>query len=115
VPSGSQDPGPTTDSIDVERPGPDPPTVGEPPADSVAVDVDTDDVDEVVLRTFWGAVIAVNVAMAAIPLGLLFIYVRGDWELGGLALAVGAVAAVGAVRFYRLFRADRSDGGEAAP
>jgi hypothetical protein len=114
VPSGSKDPGPPTDSIDVERPGPDPPTVGEPPSDSVAVDVDTD-VDAVVLRTFWGAVIAVNVAMAAIPLGLLFIYVRGDWELGGLALAVGAVAAVAAVRFYRLFRADRRDGGEAAP
>jgi len=65
------------------------------------------DVDTVVFRTFWGAVLSINVAMAAISIGLLVIYFRGDWDLGGLALAVGAVAAVAAVRFHRIFRADR--------
>jgi hypothetical protein len=73
------------------------------------------EVDPVVFRTFWGSVLAVDVALAAVPLGLLVIYFRGDWELGGLALAVGAVAAVGAVHFYLIFRADRRDGREAAP
>jgi hypothetical protein len=67
----------------------------------------TADVDPVVFRTFWGAVLSINVAMAAISIGLLVIYFRGDWDLGGLALAVGAVAAVAAVRFHRIFRADR--------
>jgi hypothetical protein len=78
-----------------------------PPVEPGAADVETDDVDPVVFRTFWGSVLAVNVAMAAVPIGLLVIYFRGDWELGGLAIAVGAVAAVAAVRFYRIFRADR--------
>ncbi len=71
--------------------------------------LDAAEADEVLLRTFWGCVIAVNVAMAAIPLGLLLIHFRGDWDLGGLAIAVGAVAAVAAVRFYLIFRADRRE------
>jgi hypothetical protein len=109
---GSDDAGRTPDPVEIERPGPEPPSVDDPRG---AVDLEADDdVDEVLLRTFWGAVIAVDVAMAAIPLGLLLIYVRGDRVLGGLALAVGAVAAGAAVRCYRTFRTDRRDG-EAAP
>ena len=109
---GSEDAGRTPDLVEIERPGPEPPSVDDPGG---AVDLEADDdVDEVLLRTFWGAVIAINVAMAAIPLGLLLIYFRGDRVLGGLALAVGAVAAGAAVRCYRTFRIDRRDG-EAAP
>ena len=110
---GSEDAGRTPDLVEIERPGPEPPSVGGDPGRAVDPEAD-DDVDEVLLRTFWGAVIAIDVAMAAIPLGLLLIYVRGDWELGSLALAVGFVAAGAAVRCYRTFRADRRDG-EAAP
>ena len=109
---GSEDAGRTPELVDIERPGPEPPSVDDPGG---AVDLEADDdVDEVLLRTFWGAVIAVNVAMAAIPLGLLLIYVRGDRVIGGLVLAVGFVAAGAAVRCYRTFRTDRRDG-EAAP
>ena len=109
---GSEDAGRTPDLVEIERPGPEPPSVDDP-GGAVNLEAD-DDVDEVLLRTFWGAVIAINVAMAAIPLGLLLIYFRGDQVLGGLALAVGVVAAGAAVHCYRTFRTDRRDG-EAAP
>ncbi|WP_254838181.1 DUF7322 domain-containing protein [Natronomonas marina] len=88
--------------------GPEVPTVDTPSADGPEIDAD---VDEVLLRTFWGSVIALNVAMAAVPLGLMLIYFRGDWELGGLAIAVGCVAGVAAARFYYIFRTDRTGGG----
>ena len=109
---GSEDAGRTSDPVEIERPGPEPPSVDDPRG---AVDFEADDdVDEVLFRTFWGAVIAINVAMTAIPLGLLLIYFRGDRVVGGLALAVGFVAAGAAIHCYRTFRADRRDG-EAAP
>jgi hypothetical protein len=112
VTPGSEDAGRTPDLVEIERPGPEPPSIDGPVG---AVDLEADDdVDEVLLRTFWSAVIAIDVAMAAIPLGFLLIYVRGDRVLGGLALAVGFVAAGAAVYCYRTFRADRRDG-EAAP
>jgi hypothetical protein len=79
------------------------------PTDDVDVEIDAD-ADKVLLRTFWGSVLSLNVAMAAVPLGLLLVYFRGDWELGGLAVAVGCVAAAATVRFYRRFRADRRGG-----
>jgi hypothetical protein len=113
VTPGSEDAGRTPDLVEIERPGPEPPSVGDDPGGAVDLEAD-DDVDEVLLRTFWSAVIAIDVAMAAIPLGLLLIYFRGDRVLGGLALAVGFVAAGAAVYCYRTFRVDRRDG-EAAP
>lgn len=98
------------DEFDPESLGPDPPAVNESPGEDLGIDGEA---DEVLLRTFWGSVLALNVAMAAIPLGLLLIYFRGDWELGGLAIAIGSVAAVATYRFYRIFRADRRADGEA--
>ena len=79
---GSEDAGRPPDLVEIERPGPEPPSVGDDPGEAVDLEAD-DDVDEVLLRTFWGAVIAINVAMAAIPLGLLLIYFRGDRVLDG--------------------------------
>ena len=89
--------------------GPETPSVDVPTADDADVEIDAD-ADKVLLRTFWGSVLSLNVAMTAVPLGLLLVYVRGDWELGGLAVAVGCVAAAATVRFYRRFRADRRGG-----
>jgi len=100
------------DEFDPESLGPETPSVDVPTGDSVEIDSDA---DEVLLRTFWGAVISLNVAMAAVPLGLMFIYFRGNWELGGLAVAVGCVAAVATVRFYYIFRRDRRENGEGSP
>lgn len=96
------------DEFDPGSLGPEIPSVDVPTGESVEIDGDA---DEVLLRTFWGSVIALNVAMAAVPLGLMLIYFRGDWELGGLAIAVGCVAGVAAARFYYIFRTDRTGGG----
>ena len=105
---GSGDP----DESDPDSPDPGTPSVGTDGDD--AVEIDSDD-DEGVLRTFYGAVISLNVAMAAVPLGLMLIHFRGDWELGGLAVLVGLVAALATYRFYYVFRRGRRSGeGKAA-
>ena len=95
------------DEFDPGSLGPETPGVDTDGGDTVEID---GDVDEVLLRTFWGAVISLNVAMAAVPLGLMLIYFRGDWELGGLAVAVGLIAGVATYRFYHVFRKDRRSG-----
>ena len=86
VPPIGDDDSAEPDEFDPGSLGPEAPGVDTDSGDSVEID---GDVDEVLLRTFWGAVLSLNVAMAAVPLGLLLIYFRGDWELGGLAVAVG--------------------------
>ena len=115
---GSGDP----DESDPDSPDPGTPSVGTDGGDADeidsdggdAVEVNSDD-DEGVLRTFYGAVISLNVAMAAVPLGLMLIHFRGDWELGGLAVLVGLVAALATYRFYYVFRRGRRSGeGKAA-
>ena len=95
------------DEFDPGSLGPETPGVDTDGGDAIEID---GDVDEVLLRTFWGAVISLNVAMAAVPLGLLLIYFRGDWELGGLAVAVGLVAGAATYRFYHVLRKDRRSG-----
>jgi hypothetical protein len=104
---GSGDP----DESDPDSPDPGTPSVGTDGGDADEIDSD----DEGVLRTFYGAVISLNVAMAAVPLGLMLIHFRGDWELGGLAVLVGLVAALATYRFYYVFRRGRRSGeGKAA-
>ena len=100
--NGSGDP----DESDPDSPDPGTPSVGTDGGDVVEIDSD----DEGVLRTFYGAVISLNVAMAAVPLGLMLIHFRGDWELGGLAVLVGLVAALATYRFYYVFRRGRRSG-----
>ena len=105
---GSGDP----DESDPDSPDPGTPSVRTDGSDAIEVDSDA---DEGVLRTFYGAVISLNVAMAAVPLGLMLIHFRGDWELGGLAVLVGLVAALATYRFYYVFRRGRRSGeGKAA-
>ena len=126
---GSGDP----DESDPDSPNPGTPSVGTDGGDAVEINSDADEInsdddeinsdavevnsddDEWVLRTFYGAVISLNVAMAAVPLGLMLIHFRGDWELGGLAVLVGLVAALATYRFYYVFRRGRRSGeGKAA-
>ena len=105
---GSGDPG----ESDPDSPDPGMPGVGTDGDDADEIDSDA---DEEVIRTFYGAVISLNVAMAAVPLGLMLIHFRGDWELGGLAVLVGLVAALATYRFYYVFRRGRRSGeGKAA-
>jgi hypothetical protein len=60
----------------------------------------TADVDEDLFRAFWGAVVFLNVALAALSIGAMLVYFRGDWAMGGPALLVGTIAAGFTVRFY---------------
>lgn len=73
-----------------------------------------DDVDDDLFRTFWGAAVFLNVAVAALAIGAMLVYFRGDWTRGGPALVIGAVAAGFTLRFYLGFRRDRegSDAGD---
>ena len=99
-------------SGDPDESDPGMPSVGTDDGGGVEIDSDA---DEGILRTFYGAVISLNVAMAAVPLGLMLIHFRGDWELGGLAVVVGLVAGVATYRFYYVFRRGRRSGeGKAA-
>lgn len=61
---------------------------------------DLQDVDEELATAFWGAAFFLNVAIAALAIGLLLIYFRGDWRNGAAALLAGTVAAVFAARYY---------------
>ena len=70
------------------------------------------DVDEELFRAFWGAAVFLNVAVAALALGAMLVYFRGDWETGGGALLVGVVAALFTARFYLGYT--RDGGGEEA-
>ncbi len=86
------------EEFDPESLGPDPPTVEQPDAAAM------EDVSEDAARLFFGAVVMANVALFALSLGAMLVYFRGDWELGGAALAVGAVATLFLGRFYWQFK-----------
>ncbi|QLD86654.1 hypothetical protein HWV23_13265 [Natronomonas halophila] len=60
----------------------------------------TADMEEGLFRAFWGAVVFLNTALAALSIGAMLVYFRGDWAMGGPALLVGSIAAVFTVRFY---------------
>ncbi|MEF8808737.1 DUF7322 domain-containing protein [Natronomonas sp.] len=60
----------------------------------------TADMEEGLFRAFWGAVVFLNTAVAALSIGAMLVYFRGDWAMGGPALLVGSIAAVFTVRFY---------------
>ena len=111
-PLGDDDGSGDLDESDPDSPDPGVPGVGTDGGDAVEIDSDA---DEGVIRTFWGAVISLNVAMAAVPFGLMLIHFRGDWEIGGLAVLVGLVAALATYWFYYVFRRGRRSGeGKAA-
>jgi hypothetical protein len=58
------------------------------------------DVDDELFQAFWGAAVFLNIAVAALALGAMLVYFRGDWATGGAALLVGAVAAAFTARYY---------------
>lgn len=96
------------DEFDPDSVGPDVPDVEPDLEESFA---NLDEVDDDLFRAFWGAAIFLNVAIAALAIGLMLVYFRGDWRNGGGALLVGTVAAAFAARYYLGYtRGD--DGGE---
>ena len=94
------------EEFDPDSLGPERPDVEPDLEESVAA---LDDVDDELFRAFWGAAVFLNVAVAALSIGLMLVYFRGDWTTGGGALVVGVVAAAFTARFY--FGYTRGDDG----
>jgi hypothetical protein len=80
------------------------PNVPEPPQG--------DEVDEELQRTFWASVVLVNVALGGVSIGLMLIYFRGQWLVGGGAFTVGVFALARTYLTYREFARNRLDGDE---
>ena len=72
----------------------------------------TEAIPDELFRAFWASVLFLNVALAALSLGALFIYFRGDYETGVPALFIGAVAALATVRYYWRGKSCRYSGAE---
>jgi hypothetical protein len=75
------------------------PTV-ENPADRLP---DPSDVDREVRRAFWTAVVWMDVAIAGVTLGPLFVLFGGDPLIGAAAFVVGVLAAFRTYQTYRAF------------
>ncbi|CAI48847.1 uncharacterized protein NP_1512A [Natronomonas pharaonis DSM 2160] len=100
--------------FDPDSLGPDPPdTSSSSLQDSIQA---TEDVPDGLFRAFWASVLLLNVAVAALSIGAMFVYFRGDYETGGAALAIGAVAAFGTFRYYWGVKTGRyTDAAESTP
>jgi len=89
------------DEFDPDSLGPDPPD----PTPTLQESLDTAaDVPDDLFRAFWASVLLLNVALAALSLGAMLVYFRGDYEAGGPALLIGAVAALATARYYWRFK-----------
>ena len=64
-----------------------------------------------VKTAFWRLVLAVDLGLAALPLGAMFIWARGNWGLGGPLVVVGIVTLGYAGYRYTALRR-RIDAGE---
>lgn len=95
------------DEFDPDSLGPETPDV-EPDVDSSFESAA--DVDEDIFRAFWGAVVFLNVGVAALSVGAMLVYFRGDWSTGGPAIVVGLVAVAFVCRFYLTYLSARGDG-----
>ena len=66
-----------------------------PDVPSVSIPDSSDaDVPAELALAFWSVVVSVNVGLFAASLGLMLVYFRGQWRLGGgvVALGVGTLA-----------------------
>ena len=87
------------EEFDPDSVGPDVPEAPDVEPD-LEESVDLENVDDDLMTAFWGAAVFLNVAVAALSIGAMLVYFRGDWTNGGGALVVGAIAAVFAARYY---------------
>ena len=85
---------------------PDTPSVSIPDATKDAPSVSIPEIGDVdvppgLARAFWGAVVAVNIGLFAVSLGLMVGVFRGQWRLGATAIVLGVVALLSGYRRYR--------------
>jgi hypothetical protein len=70
------------------------------------------DVPEELFRAFWAAVLLLNVALAALSIGAMLLYFRGDYGTGVPVLLVGVVAGLATIRYYWGVKTGRYSGQE---
>ncbi|WP_181693314.1 hypothetical protein [Natronomonas sp. LN261] len=89
------------DEFEPDSLGPDPPDSTRTLRESLGA---TEDVSEDLFRAFWASVLLLNVALAALSIGAMLVYFRGNYAGGGPALFIGAVAALATARYYWRFK-----------
>lgn len=91
---------------DPERDLPKVPEVRTPGSDSSA--------DPELVKLFWASVIAANVGLLGVSLGLLLVFFEGDWTYGGLSVAVGAFGFLRTYTYYRRVEVHKAERDAAA-
>lgn len=91
------------DPEEYEPDEPDPEEKYAPDVPSVSIpDTSDADVPQELFTAFWGIVVSVNVGLFAASLGLMLVYFRGQWRLGGGVFALGVVTlAYGYLKYRR--------------
>ena len=82
------------------------PSVEGPAAAEPADPDDEIDVDSEVAKFFWVSVVYANVALGGVTIGLLLVWFRGQWTVGGVAVAVGCFALYRTYDLYRTYQAE---------
>lgn len=86
------------EEFDPDSLGPDPPEAPDPTSgDALAA---TEEVPDGIFRAFWASVLLLNVAVAALSIGAMFIYFLGDYRTGAQAILIGVIAALSTARYY---------------
>lgn len=80
------------------------------PSDSLP---DPSRVDPDIQQPFLAAVVYANVALLGVSLGLMLVGFRGNWRVGGAAIAIGVLAAVRVYQTVRAFKQRDRDGDDA--
>ncbi len=89
------------DEFDPDSLGPDPPDSTRTLRESLGA---TEDVSDGLFRAFWASVLLLNVAIAALSIGAMFVYFRGDVGTGVPLMGIGVVAAAATGRYYWRFK-----------
>jgi len=64
------------------------------------------EIDSEVARLFWVSVVYANVALGGVAIGLLLVIFRGQWTIGGGAVAIGCVALYRTYDLYQTYQAE---------
>lgn len=92
------------DEFDPDSLGPDPPDSTRSIRESLGA---TEDVSDDLFRAFWASVLLLNVALAALSIGAMLMYFRGDYGTGAPVSLIGVVAALATARYYWRFKTGR--------
>ncbi|WP_049996635.1 DUF7322 domain-containing protein [Halococcus sediminicola] len=93
----------STDQYEPDEPDPEAEYTPDIPSVSIP-DTSDADVPPELARVFWNVVLAANIGLFAVALGLMVGVFQGQWRLGGGAIALGAVALLLGYRRYRRYQ-----------